>query len=193
MLLALIKKFSNIFFVICYFCFVNYAHSQPKHAISMYDTPQLPHDFVSLPYANPNATKGGTLKIGTVGSFDSLNPHIVKGRSPWQLRFWGYETLMGRSWDEPFTLYGLLAESIETGPNREWVEFKLRNEAKFSDNSPVTIEDVIWSYETLGTIGHWRYRGLWKKIKSIEKTGPRSVKISSVSYTHLTLPTKRIV
>ena len=143
----------------------------------MYDTPQLPHDFVSLPYANPNAKKGGTLKIGAVGSFDSLNPHIVKGRSPWQLRFWGYETLMGRSWDEPFTLYGLLAESIETGPNREWVEFKLRKEAKFSDNSPVTIEDVIWSYETLGTIGHWRYRGLWKKIKSIKKTGPRSVKI----------------
>ena len=178
MLLALLKKFSNLFFVICYFCLVNYAHSQPKHAISMYDTPQLPHDFVSLPYANPNAKKGGTLKIGAVGSFDSLNPHIVKGRSPWQLRFWGYETLMGRSWDEPFTLYGLLAESIETGPNREWVEFKLRKEAKFSDNSPVTIEDVIWSYETLGTIGHWRYRGLWKKIKSIEKTGPRSVKIS---------------
>ncbi len=144
----------------------------------MYDTPQLPHDFVSLPYANPNAKKGGTLKIGAVGSFDSLNPHIVKGRSPWQLRFWGYETLMGRSWDEPFTLYGLLAESIETAPNREWVEFKLRKEAKFSDNSPVTIEDVIWSYETLGTIGHWRYRGLWKKIKSIEKTGPRSVRIS---------------
>ena len=144
----------------------------------MYDKPELPHDFVSLPYANPKAKKGGTLKIGAVGSFDSLNPHIVKGRSPWQLRFWGYETLMGRSWDEPFTLYGLLAESIETGPNREWVEFKLRKEAKFSDNSPVTIEDVIWSYKTLGTIGHWRYRGLWKKIQSIEKTGPRSVKIS---------------
>ena len=178
MLFALLKKFSNLFFVICYFYFVNYAHSQPKHAISMYDTPQLPHDFVSLPYANPNAKKGGTLKIGAVGSFDSLNPHIVKGRSPWQLRFWGYETLMGRSWNEPFTLYGLLAESIETAPNREWVEFKLRKEAKFSDNSPVTIEDVIWSYETLGTIGHWRYRGLWKKIKSIDKTGPRSVKIS---------------
>ena len=143
----------------------------------MYDKPELPHDFVSLPYANPKAKKGGTLKIGAVGSFDSLNPHIVKGRSPWQLRFWCYETLMGRSWDEPFTLYGLLAESIETGPNREWVEFKLRKEAKFSDNSPVTIEDVIWSYETLGTIGHWRYRGLWKKIKSMKKTGPRSVKI----------------
>ena len=144
----------------------------------MYDTPQLPHDFVSLPYASQSAQKGGVLRIGAVGTFDSVNPHIVKGRSPWQLRFWNYETLMGRSWDEPFTLYGLLAESIETGPNREWVEFTIRPEAKFSDNSPVTVEDIIWSYKTLGTIGHWRYRGLWKKIESIEKTGLRKVKIT---------------
>ena len=171
------KNFFSLFFVFYCFCFGNNLLAQPKYAISMYDTPALPQDFVSLPYANPNAKKGGTLKIGVVGSFDSINPHIVKGRSPWQLRFWNYETLMGRSWDEPFTLYGLLAESIETGPNREWVEFKLRQEAKFSDNSPITVEDVIWSYQTLGTIGHWRYRGLWKKIKSIEQTGPRSVKI----------------
>ena len=144
----------------------------------MYDTPQLPHDFVSLPYASQIAQKGGILRIGAVGTFDSVNPHIIKGRSPWQLRFWNYETLMGRSWDEPFTLYGLLAESIETGPNREWVEFTIRPEAKFSDNSPVTVEDIIWSYKTLGTIGHWRYRGLWKKIESIEETGLRKVKIT---------------
>ena len=144
----------------------------------MYDTPQLPHDFVSLPYASQSAQKGGVLRIGAVGTFDSVNPHIVKGRSPWQLRFWNYETLMGRSWDEPFTLYGLLAESIETGPNREWVEFTIRPEAKFSDNSPVTVEDIIWSYKTLGKIGHWRYRGLWKKIESIEETGLRKVKIT---------------
>ena len=144
----------------------------------MYDTPQLPHDFVSLPYASQSAQKGGVLRIGAVGTFDSVNPHIIKGRSPWQLRFWNYETLMGRSWDEPFTLYGLLAESIETGPNREWVEFTIRPEAKFSDNSPVTVEDIIWSYKTLGTIGHWRYRGLWKKIESIEETGLRKVKLT---------------
>ena len=173
-----LKKFLTLFFVFYFSYFVNIALSEPKHAISMYDAPRLPHDFVSLPYVNLKARKGGSLKIGAVGSFDSLNPHIVKGRSPWQLRFWAYESLMGRSWDEPFTLYGLLAESIETGPNREWVEFKLRKEAKFSDGSPVTIEDVIWSYKTLGTIGHWRYRGLWKKIKSIGKTGPRSLRIN---------------
>ena len=173
-----LKNFLSLFILVYFLFGVKVAFSQPKHAISMYDTPQLPHDFVSLPYASQSAQKGGVLRVGAVGSFDSVNPHIIKGRSPWQLRFWNYETLMGRSWDEPFTLYGLLAESIETGPNREWVEFTIRQEAKFSDNSPVTVEDIIWSYKTLGTIGHWRYRGLWKKIESIEKTGLRKVKIS---------------
>ena len=173
-----LKNFISLFILVYFLFGVEVAFSQPKHAISMYDTLQLPHDFVSLPYASQSAQKGGVLRIGAVGSFDSVNPHIIKGRSPWQLRFWNYETLMGRSWDEPFTLYGLLAESIETGPNREWVEFTIRQEAKFSDNSPVTVEDIIWSYKTLGTIGHWRYRGLWKKIESIEKTGLRKVKIT---------------
>lgn len=156
----------------------SFVQAEPKYAISMYSTPALPPDFVSLPYANPDAPQGGEIRLGDVGSFDSLNPHILKGRSPWQLRFWNYETLMGRSWDEPFTLYGLLAESIETGANREWVEFRLRPEAKFSDGSPVTVEDVLWSYETLGTVGHWRYRGLWGKIKTIDITGPRSIRFT---------------
>ena len=152
--------------------------AEPQHAISMYSTPALPPDFVSLSYANPNAPQGGAVRLGEVGGFDSLNPHILKGRSPWQLRFWNYETLMGRSWDEPFTLYGLLAESVETGANREWVEFRLRPEAKFADGSPVTVEDVLWSYETLGTVGHWRYRGLWGKIDRIEQTGPKSIRMT---------------
>lgn len=154
------------------------AWAEPQHAISMYGTPDLPPDFVSLTYANPDAPKGGDLVMGEVGGFDSVNPHILKGRSPWQLRFWGYETLMGRNWDEPFTLYGLLAESIQVGPSREWVEFTLRPEARFADGSPVTVDDVLWSYETLGTVGHYRYRGLWGKIASAEQTGPRSVKFT---------------
>ncbi len=157
---------------------VNLAMADPQYAISMYGDPALPPDFVSLPYANPSAPKGGSVVMGEVGGFDSLNPHILKGRTPWQLRFWANETLMGRSWDEPFTLYGLLAETIDVGPNREWVEFTLRPEAKFSDGSHVTIEDVLWSYETLGTVGHYRYRGLWEKIEKAEQTGPRSVKFT---------------
>ena len=135
------------------------AFAEPKHGIAMYGEPALPPDFVSLPYANPEAPKGGKIIQGEVGSFDSLNPHIVKGRVPWQLRFLAHESLMGRNYDEPFALYGVLAESIEVPEDRSWVEFTLRPEARFSDGSPVTVEDVIWTYET------------------------------PVSYTHLTLPT----
>ena len=144
----------------------------------MYGDPALPPDFVSLPYTNPEAPKGGEVVFGNTGGFDSLNPFAPKGTSPWQLRFLGYESLMGRSWDEAFTLYGLLAESIEVPDDRSWVEFTLRPEAKFSDNSPVTVEDVIWSYETLGTQGHLRYRSFWSKVQEIRQTGPRSLRIS---------------
>ena len=144
----------------------------------MYGEPALPPDFVSLPYANPDAPKGGRVVFGNTGGFDSLNPFVQKGTAPWQLRFWGYESLMGRSWDEPFTLYGLLAESVETAPDRSWVEFTLRPEARFSDGSPVTVEDVIWSYETLGTKGHLRYRGFWSQVARIEQTGPRTVRVT---------------
>ncbi len=152
------------------------AWAEPSHGIAMYGEPQLPPDFVSLPYAYPDAPKGGRIVTGEVGSFDSLNPHIRKGSVPWQLRFLAYESLMGRNWDEPFALYGVLAETIEVGPNREWVEFTLRPEARFSDGSPVTVEDVMWSYETLGTEGHPRYASLWSKIGSMEQTGERSIR-----------------
>ncbi|MEY8840221.1 extracellular solute-binding protein, partial [Cribrihabitans sp. XS_ASV171] len=128
--------------------------------------------------ANPDAPKGGRVVFGNTGGFDSLNPFTQKGTDPWQLRFLSYEGLMGRSWDEPFTLYGLLAESVETAPDRSWVEFTLREEARFSDGSPVTVEDVIWSYESLGTEGHLRYRSLWTQIADISQTGERSVRIS---------------
>ena len=127
--------------------------SAQDHGIAMYGEPALPPDFAHLPYADPDAPKGGTYSEGQVGAFDSLNPHILRGNVPWQLRFLAYESLMGRSWDEPFSLYGLLAESVETAPDRSWVEFTLRPEARFSDGTPVTVEDVIWSYETLGTRG----------------------------------------
>ena len=85
---------------------------------------------------------------------------------------------MGRNWDEPFTLYGLLAESIETPEDRSWVEFTLREEARFSDGSPVTVEDVIWSYRTLGTDGSPRYTRSWGNIDTIEQSGPRSLRIT---------------
>lgn len=144
----------------------------------MYGAPALPPDFVSLPYANPDAPKGGAITLGNSGGFDSLNPFIRKGTVPWQLRFLTHESLMGRSWDEPFTLYGLLAESVEVPEDRSWVAFTLREEAAFSDGTPVTVDDVIFSYELLGREGHPRYLGLAQQIDSIAQTGPRSLKIT---------------
>ena len=93
---------------------ISVAHAESSHGIAMYGDPALPPDFVSLPYANPDAPKGGKAVFGNTGGFNSLNPFLQKGTSPWQLPFWTHESLMGRSWDEPFTLYGLLAESVET-------------------------------------------------------------------------------
>lgn len=154
------------------------ASAEPQHGIAMYGDPALPPDFVSLPYANPDAPKGGVIRFGEGGGFDSLNPHIRKGRAPWGVRTHVFESLMGRSYDEPFTLYGLLAESIETGPNRDWVEFTLRPEARFSDGSPVTVEDVLWSYETLGTVGHPRYHTAWNKVETAEVVGDRTVRFT---------------
>ena len=152
-----------------------------KHGIAMYGEPDLPQDFVSLPYVNTNAPQGGRLIFGERGGFDSFNPFILKGKAPYGIKAHTFETLLGRSYDEPFTLYGLLAESVETSETRDWVEFTLRKEARFSDNTPVTIEDVIWSYETLGTVGHPRYVRSWGKVLRVEKTGERSVRFYSDS------------
>ena len=152
--------------------------AQPMHGIAMYGDPALPPDFAHLPYANPDAPTGGRIVSGETGSFDSLNPHIREGSVPWQLRLLAYESLMGRSWDEPFTLYGLLAESVEVAPDHSWVEFTLRPEARFSDGSPVTVADVIWSMETLGTVGHPRYLNAWTRVSGIAAVGERSLRIT---------------
>lgn len=154
------------------------AGAEPSHGIAMYGEPALPPDFVSLPYANPDAPKGGRLIFGEAGGFDSLNPYIEKGRAPAGVALLTVETLLGRSYDEAFSLYGLLAESVETDEARSFVEFTLRPEARFSDGTPVTVEDVLWSFETLGTIGAPRYAAAWKKIASAEKSGERSVRFT---------------
>jgi peptide/nickel transport system substrate-binding protein len=144
----------------------------------MYGEPALPPDFVSLPYANPDAPKGGRIVFGESGGFDSLNPFIVKGSVPAGVSLLTVETLLGRSYDEPFSLYGLLAESVDTDEARTYVEFTLREGARFSNGAPVTVEDVIWSFEKLGVEGSPRYAAAWAKIAKSEKTGDRSVKFT---------------
>lgn len=155
--------------------------AEPMHAIAMYGEPALPPGFAQLPYANPDAPKGGTIRLAETGTFDSLNPWILMGNPVWPIYTQPgllTESLMMRSIDEPFTLYGLLAESVETADDRSWVEFTLRPEARFSDGTPVTVADVMWSYEVLGTKGHPRYSTVWSKVEKMEQTGPRSVRFT---------------
>tara|TARA_R110000850_G_scaffold2316_3_gene11399 strand:- start:2538 stop:4421 length:1884 start_codon:yes stop_codon:yes gene_type:complete len=149
------------------------------HGIALYGEPALPSDYTNLPQANPDAPTGGTFVDGQVGSFDSLNPHILQGNTPWQLRFLAYESLMGRAYDEPFTLYGLLAERVEVNDEQTQITFTLNPAAEFSDGTPVTQDDVIWSWNILGQAGaNGRYRSAFSKVESVEKVGDRGIRFT---------------
>jgi peptide/nickel transport system substrate-binding protein len=158
--------------------FAAVARAEPQHGIAMYGDPALPPDFVSLPQANPDAPKGGSITLSMNGSFDTVNPFTTGGNPAVGLTDLTFETLMARSFDEPFSLYGLVAESVETDDARSFVEFTLREGARFSDGTRVTVEDVLWSFQTLGTLGHPRYYPVWNKIAKAEATGPRSVRFT---------------
>ena len=154
------------------------ASAEPQAGLAMHGTPQEPQGFTHFPYANPGAPKGGRVIFGVPGSFDSLNPLIVKGNPAEGMREYVYESLLARANDEPFTLYGLIAESVETPPDRSFVEFTLRAGAKFSDGVPISVEDVIFSHALLRDHGRPNHRSYYKKVVTVEKTGERKVKFT---------------
>jgi peptide/nickel transport system substrate-binding protein len=139
----------------------------PKHGFAMHGEPGLPPDFKQLPYTNPDAPQGGTLRQAVTGAFDSMNPFIVKGSAGFGVRTYAFESLMGRNWDEPFSLYGLLAQSIDVSDDRSTFTFKIRPEAKFSDGTPVTAADVIWTMETLRDKGRPNFKNSYSKVKTV--------------------------
>src|SRR5262249_13908078 len=112
--------------------------AEPQHAIAMHGDAKLPPGFTQFPYVRVDAPKGGRITLGVSGSFDNLNPMIVRGEPVQGIREFAVESLMARSQDEPFTLYGLLAESIDVPPDRGEVTFRLNANARFSDGKPVT-------------------------------------------------------
>src|SRR5580700_3133037 len=122
------------------------ASATESYAIAMHGGPALPASFAHMRYANPNAPKGGRLVQGILGTFDSLNPLIVRGLAVQQIRSFVFESLMARGYDEAFTLYGLLAKSVETDDQRSYVAFHLDPKARFSDGQPVFAEDVLFSW-----------------------------------------------
>jgi microcin C transport system substrate-binding protein len=153
----------------------NAAESTTSHALSLFGDVKYPPDFKHFDYVNPDAPKGGTARFAAVGSYDNLNQFIIKG-VPAAGVGGVFDTLMTQSLDEPATEYGLLAESVEVAQDRSWVIYTLRKEARFNDGSPVTPDDVIWTFETLRSKGRPQYRGYYADVGSVEAVGERGVK-----------------
>lgn len=166
-----------------------------SHGIAMHGDPALPADFAHLPYADPDAPRGGTITHGVQGSFDSLNQFIVQGgtttaRGIRDTDFGALviESLLERNLDEPFTLYGLLAESVRMPEERDWIEFRINEKARFSDGTPVTVDDVIFSFEILRDKGRPHFRSRYSRITAMEKTGERSVRFTFADGSDRELP-----
>lgn len=152
------------------------AAAEPRHGIAMHGETAYPPGFAHFSYVNPKAPKGGAVRFAAVGSFDSLNPLIVKGTPAVGIREHVFESLMARSYDEPFSLYGLLAETVEVPDDRSWVAFRLRSGARFSDGRRVTVDDVIFSMETLRDKGRPNHNYYYSKVAKIERPDERTVK-----------------
>jgi peptide/nickel transport system substrate-binding protein len=161
------------------------AVAAPRHGIAMQGEPALPADYTHFDYANPQAPKGGEITYCVVGSFDNLNPFILKSLRTTARgvidTIYGnfvFEPLMTRNADEAFSLYGLLADSVDMDPDRKWIEFHLDPKAKWSDGQPVTPDDVLFTYDVFTEKGRPPYSDRMKKIAKLEKTGDRSVKFT---------------
>lgn len=150
--------------------------AKESYAIAMHGEPALPADFTHMPYANPDAPKGGRLTWGLLGTFDSLNPLIVKGIPVQQIRGYVIQSLMARSEDEPFTLYGLLAKTVETDDARSYVTFHLDPRARFSDGQPVTADDVLFSWALLRDHGRPNFRAYYSKVADAEAPDAHTVR-----------------
>jgi len=148
-----------------------------SHGTSLQGTLKYGPEFIHFEYVNPDAPKGGQVRQSAVGSFDSLNPFILKG-TPAAFIGLVFETLMKQPEDEQSTMYGLIAETIEFPGDYSWVAFNLRPEARWHDGTPITSEDVVFSFETLTTKGHPFYRAYYANVESAVAEGPRRVKFT---------------
>jgi len=149
-------------------------HVHKAHAIAMHGEPKYGPDFTHFDYLNPDAPKGGFVRLSSPGTFDSFNRYIPKGTAAGI----GYQTLMYEGDDEAFTLYGLIAESVEWPEDRSWIIFNLRPEARWHDGVPITADDVIYSLATLKEKGIPQYRLYYHNVTAAEKLGPRRVKFT---------------
>jgi microcin C transport system substrate-binding protein len=151
--------------------------ARPAHALSMYGDLKYGPGFPHFDYADPRAPRGGAVTLSALGTYDTLNPFVLKG-VPAAGAGQVFDTLMTQSGDEAFSQYGLVAETVETPADRSWVAFTLRPQARFHDGRPVTVDDVIWTFETLKSKGHPFYRSYYAQVTRAEAAGPRRVRFT---------------
>lgn len=162
----------------------------PQHAMTVYGEPaKYPQGFSHFDYANPQAPKGGTLRRSAIeiGRFDHVLPYIDKGIGVSQLDGLVYSPLAVRSLDEPYTVYGLVAQKMERAKDGLWLRFYLNPKARFADNTPITAEDVRYSYDLLMTQGSMRYRTQFADVKGVTVESPRVVRFDFKSNENRTL------
>lgn len=151
--------------------------AEPMHGQSMFGDLKYGADFKHFAYANPDAIKGGSVTLATIGSYDTLNPFTLKGRAAIGAGL-VYDTLTANAFDEPFSVYGVLAETIEVPDDKRWVTFNLRKEARWHDGVALTAEDVVWTFNTLMEKGHPLYKNYYRSVSGVEALDTHSVKFS---------------
>jgi len=152
--------------------------SQSKlFGIAMHGAPKYNAQSKHLDYVNPNAPKGGSIKQSTIGTFDTINPYSIKGKAAQGLNL-VYDRLMARVWDEPFSMYPLIAESYEMPDDRSSITFHINPKARFHDGSPITAADVLFSFETLKTEGRPNMRSVYKLVSAAKILNPLSIRFS---------------
>ena len=157
------------------------------HGVAMHGDLKYGPDFTHFDYADPNAVKGGEVRQHAIGTFDNLNPFILKGVAATGLGR-VFETLMTGSEDEAFSQYGLIAETIEMPEDRSWVAFTLRAQARWHDGTPITVDDVLFSLEVIKTKGHPFYRAYYRDVVKAEQVGERKVKFTFADGLNRELP-----
>lgn len=179
------------------------ASAEPRHGLTILGTPALPADFHHFPYVNPDAPKGGEVVFGAIGSFDGFNPYILRGNAAaglgrWQPGVGGtesgsagshvWEALLVPSADEVATGYCHLCETVEVAADGLSAAFEIRPEARFADGSPVTAEDVVWTFDTLMEKGRPSIRVQYEDVRDAVAEGPRRVVFHFKSATNRELP-----
>jgi microcin C transport system substrate-binding protein len=159
----------------------------PRHGVAMHGSVKYEEGFEHFDYVNPDAPKGGVAKMPSEGTYDSFNPYILKGQ-PAQAMSLIFETLMASSDDEAFSQYGLIAEHIYMPEDRDWVAYTLREDARWHDGEPITVEDVIWTFNRLKADGHPQYRFYYKSVTEARQIGPRTVRFEFAEGLNRELP-----